>query len=114
MMDSRSSLWERALCGNRRDDAFYTERSRRATTAAETEARRALVATASKKTCALCPIQSECLEYAIENKIKFGIWGGMTPRQRTEESKRRKRQDAELRRENEMPPPFWFKKGTAA
>lgn len=28
--------------------------------------------------CALCTHRKECLEYAIKEKIKFGIWGGTT------------------------------------
>lgn len=28
--------------------------------------------------CALCTHRKECLEYAIKEKIRFGIWGGTT------------------------------------
>lgn len=33
---------------------------------------------AAKKVCKTCPVRSECLEYALENFISFGIWGGLT------------------------------------
>lgn len=32
--------------------------------------------------CATCPVQYDCLEYAFEADIRFGIWGGMTEKQR--------------------------------
>lgn len=34
------------------------------------------------KICARCPVTGECLEYALENREEFGIWGNTTPRQR--------------------------------
>lgn len=39
----------------------------------------------SRKTiiiCDSCPVKTECLNYAISNGIEYGIWGGMTERQR--------------------------------
>lgn len=32
--------------------------------------------------CERCPVRPECLDYALELRIDFGIWGGMTERQR--------------------------------
>jgi WhiB family redox-sensing transcriptional regulator len=32
--------------------------------------------------CRQCPVQSDCLEFAIEHGEFRGIWGGMTPHQR--------------------------------
>ena len=32
--------------------------------------------------CGMCNVQADCLEYAIGNRIAFGIWGGRTPQQR--------------------------------
>lgn len=32
--------------------------------------------------CTRCPVRDRCLDYAIEQGIEFGIWGGMTERQR--------------------------------
>lgn len=29
--------------------------------------------------CKRCPVQHECLTYALENRISDGIWGGATP-----------------------------------
>jgi WhiB family transcriptional regulator, redox-sensing transcriptional regulator len=32
--------------------------------------------------CEGCAVQAECLRYALENRIKDGIWGGRTEQQR--------------------------------
>jgi WhiB family redox-sensing transcriptional regulator len=32
--------------------------------------------------CCKCPVATECLEYALTNGIKFGIWGGVSERGR--------------------------------
>jgi WhiB family redox-sensing transcriptional regulator len=32
--------------------------------------------------CRRCPVMQECLAEALENKVEFGVWGGMTERQR--------------------------------
>lgn len=32
--------------------------------------------------CAGCPVQSECLAEALDNRIEWGVWGGMTERER--------------------------------
>lgn len=36
----------------------------------------------AKRTCRECPVISECLEYAILNNEKYGVWGGLTPTER--------------------------------
>ena len=28
--------------------------------------------------CTRCPVRAQCLEYALANSIKHGIWGGLT------------------------------------
>ena len=32
--------------------------------------------------CATCPVRVECLEYALEARERYGVWGGMTEKQR--------------------------------
>lgn len=32
--------------------------------------------------CAICPVVDECLDYALESKERFGVWGGTTERAR--------------------------------
>jgi WhiB family transcriptional regulator, redox-sensing transcriptional regulator len=34
------------------------------------------------RVCATCPVQEPCLTYALDNDIDFGVWGGLTERQR--------------------------------
>jgi WhiB family redox-sensing transcriptional regulator len=36
----------------------------------------------AKAICNACEVKAECLEYAIVNGEKFGIWGGMSERER--------------------------------
>ncbi len=36
----------------------------------------------AKEVCRGCVVRDECLEYALENGEKFGIWGGMSERER--------------------------------
>ena len=36
----------------------------------------------AKEVCRGCVVREDCLEYALENSEKFGIWGGMSERER--------------------------------
>ena len=36
----------------------------------------------AKRICSGCPVREECLEYALANDERFGIWGGMSERER--------------------------------
>lgn len=36
----------------------------------------------AKMICMGCPVRTECLAEALDNRINFGIWGGMTERER--------------------------------
>ena len=35
-----------------------------------------------KLICRGCPVRTECLADALDNRIEFGVWGGMTERER--------------------------------
>jgi WhiB family transcriptional regulator, redox-sensing transcriptional regulator len=32
--------------------------------------------------CRACPVRTECLAHALDQRIEFGVWGGMTERER--------------------------------
>ncbi|MFB7368354.1 WhiB family transcriptional regulator [Streptomyces sp. NPDC056222] len=36
----------------------------------------------AKAVCGGCPVRTECLAEALDNRIEFGVWGGMTERER--------------------------------
>lgn len=36
----------------------------------------------AKLVCIGCPVRTECLAEALDNRIEFGVWGGMTERER--------------------------------
>jgi WhiB family transcriptional regulator, redox-sensing transcriptional regulator len=35
-----------------------------------------------KATCARCPVRAECLAYALAHDVRFGVWGGLSERER--------------------------------
>lgn len=37
---------------------------------------------AAKKVCARCPVEVECLEWALINDERFGVWGNTSPNER--------------------------------
>jgi WhiB family redox-sensing transcriptional regulator len=53
---------------------------------------RAEDAEAAKSVCARCPVRRECLEHALANDERHGIWGGLSPRQRKALVRRASRQ----------------------
>ena len=36
----------------------------------------------AKALCMGCPVRVECLADALDNQVEFGVWGGMTERER--------------------------------
>ena len=59
---------ERALCAQTDPEAFFPEKG-----GSTREA---------KKVCASCDVRSECLDYALAHDERFGIWGGLSERER--------------------------------
>jgi len=59
---------ERALCAQTDPEAFFPEKG-----GSTREA---------KRVCISCEVRAECLEYALENDERFGIWGGLSERER--------------------------------
>jgi WhiB family redox-sensing transcriptional regulator len=48
----------------------------------------------AKEVCRGCVVRDDCLEYALQNGEKFGIWGGLSERER----RRIRRQRAQVAR----------------
>lgn len=36
----------------------------------------------AKAVCRRCPVRPECLEFALDNEERYGIWGGLSERER--------------------------------
>jgi WhiB family redox-sensing transcriptional regulator len=36
----------------------------------------------AKRICTSCEVKAQCLEYALQNDERFGIWGGLSERER--------------------------------
>lgn len=36
----------------------------------------------AKAVCAVCPVREACLDYALANRERDGVWGGATERER--------------------------------
>jgi len=53
----------------------------------------------AKEVCRACVVQHDCLEFALQNSEKFGIWGGMSERER-----RRIRRARALERQGRLAP----------
>lgn len=64
-----SDQWQdRALCAQTDPEAFFPEKG-----GSTREA---------KKICLGCEVRTECLEYALAHDERFGIWGGLSERER--------------------------------
>ena len=43
----------------------------------------------AKKVCNVCPVKDVCAEYALSSGIGFGVWGGLSERERAAILRRR-------------------------
>jgi WhiB family redox-sensing transcriptional regulator len=59
---------DRALCAQTDPEAFFPEKG-----GSTREA---------KKICLGCEVRAECLDYALAHDERFGIWGGLSERER--------------------------------
>lgn len=46
---------------------------------------------AARRVCAGCPVRDECLEYALANNERWGVWGGLTRQERVRLRQARRR-----------------------
>lgn len=74
-----STAWqEYAACAETDPEAFFVEKGGSTRPA--------------KQVCAGCFAQQQCLEYAMEHEIRFGVWGGLSDRERQRLKRQRARQ----------------------
>jgi WhiB family redox-sensing transcriptional regulator len=67
--ETAEPAWQdRALCAQTDPEAFFPEKG-----GSTREA---------KRVCRSCEVRTECLEYALEHDERFGIWGGLSERER--------------------------------
>jgi WhiB family redox-sensing transcriptional regulator len=67
-LPEEASWQERALCAQTDPEAFFPEKG-----GSTREA---------KRICTGCEVRGECLEYALQHDERFGIWGGLSERER--------------------------------
>ena len=68
-LEADAQSWqEQALCAETDPEAFFHEKG-----GSTREA---------KKICTGCEVKAQCLEYALSNDERFGIWGGLSERER--------------------------------
>ena len=68
-MDAEDQGWqEQALCAETDPEAFFPEKG-----GSTREA---------KRICLGCEVKDACLDYALANDERFGIWGGLSERER--------------------------------
>jgi WhiB family redox-sensing transcriptional regulator len=72
--ETELSWQERSLCAQTDPEAFFPEKG-----GSTREA---------KKVCIGCEVRAECLEYALAHDERFGIWGGLSERERRKLKKR--------------------------
>lgn len=75
------SWQEDALCAQTDANLWFPERGEN-------------TAPLAKAICAECPVRIQCLNYALDNEERFGIWGGLAPRELI--ALRRKRREGML------------------
>jgi WhiB family transcriptional regulator, redox-sensing transcriptional regulator len=66
--DDEQDWQERALCAQTDPEAFFPEKG-----GSTREA---------KRICTGCEVRAECLEFALAHDERFGIWGGLSERER--------------------------------
>ena len=66
-MDAEAHWSTQAQCSQEQPDALFVEGA---------EQNRA------KRLCAGCPVKADCLAEALDHQIEWGVWGGLTERER--------------------------------
>lgn len=67
-------MWDKAACKNEDTELFFP------TGNTSPEAREMI--RQAKAVCNRCSLRDACLDYALDNGEDYGIWGGMTEKER--------------------------------
>jgi WhiB family redox-sensing transcriptional regulator len=70
MIRGATGWMDAAACANRGNRNFFSDLTDQQNTALQF--------------CDRCPVQQQCLDYALDGEERFGIWGGLTARQRAQ------------------------------
>lgn len=82
--DERLEWQEDAACRAHHNLVFFGEEG-------ESELERQAREAKAKAVCRTCPVIEPCLEFAMETNQKYGIWGGLTDKERASLKRRRAR-----------------------
>lgn len=76
---NREPWVEQALCAQIDSEIFFPEKGRSTKEA--------------KRICGMCPVRLECLQAALDREERFGVWGGLSERERRKLTKPKHRPD---------------------
>jgi WhiB family redox-sensing transcriptional regulator len=65
--DSNEEWWLSALCAQTDPEAFFPKSN---------------PTRAAKQVCLSCDVREECLDYALQNDERNGVWGGLSESER--------------------------------
>lgn len=68
LIDGQGDWVDLALCGQTDPEAFFPDKG------GETKSAKAM--------CQRCEVRTECLEYALAQRERYGVWGGYSERER--------------------------------
>ena len=57
-----------ALCAQTDPEVFFPEKG--------------FPAQDARRVCTACPVRDACLDYALTNRERYGVWGGLSERER--------------------------------
>lgn len=77
IVNDRPAWWSWGACNGLPLDLFFPQQGEDVTGA--------------KRVCAGCVVRQQCLEYALANGERWGIWGGLSENERRAIRRRRKR-----------------------
>lgn len=77
LLTSDTSWMERARCRDVKPEVFFPSDG--------------LGVLVAQRYCAQCPVKAQCLDYALENRIQHGVWGGESERARRRIGRKRRR-----------------------